>query len=103
MQNLWEVQKAPRFSSVNMVPGVLLSILFFVNPAAVCLTEEDWLSSSFQEEKPTSRLPSVTLVMNAGDLSVGGEVGSPGVLPGGRVRSRNCPASPLPSLLSPVS
>ena len=51
----------------------------------MCLTEEDWLSSSFQEEKPTSRLPSVTLVMNAGDLSVGGEVGSPGVLPGGRM------------------
>ena len=63
-----------------------------------------WLKrTGFQEEKHSSRLPSVTLVMNAGDLSVGGEVGSPGVLPGGSMRSRSCPASPLPSLLSPVS
>lgn len=86
-----------------MLPSVSVSILFFANPAAVCLTEEDWLSGSFQEEKPSSRMPSVTQVMNAGNLSVGGEVGSPGALPGGRMRNRNCPASPLPSLLSPVS
>ena len=31
--------------------------------------------------------------MNAGDRSVGGEAGSPRVLPGGRMRNRTCPAS----------
>ena len=88
-----------RFSSVNMLPSMSLSILFFFNPAAVCLIEEDWLSGG----EALFQAAICYLVMNAGDLSVGGEVGSPGVLPGGSMRSRSCPASPLPSLLSPVS
>ena len=46
-----------------MLPSVSVSILFFANPAAVCLTEEDWLSGSFQEEKPSSRMPSVTTAL----------------------------------------
>lgn len=57
------------------------------------LTGEAWLLGHFQEEKPCSRLPSVLPVMNAGDRSVGGEAGSPRVLPGGRMRNRTCPAS----------
>lgn len=46
----------------------------------------------------SSSLTFVASVMNAGSLSVGGDAGSPGVLPGGRKRNRNCPAGPQPFL-----
>lgn len=61
-------------------------------------TEEPWLLGPFPEEKASCQWPSVTWVMNAGDLSVGGEAGSPGVLSGGRKKNRNCTASLLPLL-----
>ena len=57
----------------------------------MCLAEEAWILRPFQENK--SPLPACHLlnnsVLNSGDGSVGGEAGSPGILPGGRKRHRN--------------
>lgn len=71
----------------------------------VCLAEEAWIWCPFQENK--SPLPACHVLNNsvvtAGDSSGGGGAGSPGALPGGRKRRRNCPAGPSPFPWGPVS
>lgn len=73
---------------------LLFRFCFCLLTVLLCVTEEAWFWGPFQEKKPSSSPPFVSSVVNAADLSVGGEARSPGVLPGGRKRCRNCPAHP---------
>ena len=84
--------------------GVLLLVQFpfFFE---FCSWVSDWRSLGFGSlsREVLSSLPFVILLVNAGDLYVSAEAGSPGALPGGRKKSRNWPASPQPFLSGPVS
>lgn len=100
MQNMWKIQKTPRISTVDTSVYCFrfCSVFHFCS----CVSDRRGLALGSLSGEALFQA-AVSPILNAGDLSVGGEAGSPGLLPGGRMRNRNCPASPWPLLWGPVS